>query len=282
MGPVLRYILPILILFGCEVKPESDQRVVATAFEESLYWTELRGVVPLEVPYEDSVALANSYINSWLRNQTILAKAKENLADSDIDIERKINDYRNSLLIYSYERRIVDQKLDTVVNDEELRLHYDSNRADFKLKEDVARLRWCMIPVSDMPKNERKLLGLMCDEDPEKKSEFEKILAENDIEITDYSDQWIRWNAVSIEVPLAERDKERTGERSCWMIESEDVRYFVHLLEHRSNATMAPFELVRDELKAIVLNKRKAELLESVRAKLFEEAQRNGNVRINE
>jgi hypothetical protein len=281
--PINRLILILTIgLIGCAAETDEGGRVIASAFDEKLYWTDLRSVVPLDATLEDSIAIANSFVNSWLRNQTILAKAKENLAETDLDIERKINDYRNSLLIYTYERRLVDQKLDTLVSEDELRVYYDSNNADFKLKEDVARLRWIRFNTNELPKSERRMIALMCNEDPEKKSEFERIIAENDAEVKDYTDQWVRWLDVSQEIPLVESDRERVGERACWVINKEDVRYFVHLLEHRANATSAPFELVRKEIRAIILNQRKALLLEDARVRLFEQARKTGQVKIHD
>ena len=57
-----------------------------------------------------------SYIDSWIKKQLLVAQAEMNLTEALKDVEGRINDYRNSLLIYAYQHELIKQNFDTVVS----------------------------------------------------------------------------------------------------------------------------------------------------------------------
>jgi hypothetical protein len=48
--------------------------------------------------------MANSFIQSWIKQQVVLHKAETNLDEEKKDVEKKLEEYRNSLITYIYER----------------------------------------------------------------------------------------------------------------------------------------------------------------------------------
>jgi len=282
----VKQLLIPLIFLSCVACHEQEERSagisVASAYEEKLYRSDLRGVIPVNSSHEDSVALAHSFINNWLTDKAVLANAKETLQEQELDIEEKIEDYRNSLLIYSFERKWVQQKLDTSLSRDSVQSYYEKNAGKFKLKEDVVKLRWFVLTSNDAKGKNKKLLKLLKSAEPVEQSELEKILAGLGTNLKDYDGAWVRWNRVEQELPLVESDLNRSESQRTWFVQQDDLMYFVQLKAQRARAAEAPVELVEDEIAAILLNQKKAQLLEQMRKDLFAEAQKNGYLTIDE
>ena len=96
----------LLSLAGCK-NDESASPLVAKVYGYELHMDDLAGLVGEGVSEEDSIAIVDNYVDQWVRQTVMLAKAEKNVKE---DFSRQMNEYRNSLLIYAYERQIVDQR----------------------------------------------------------------------------------------------------------------------------------------------------------------------------
>ena len=81
--------------------------------------------------------LVTNFINNWVKEELILQKAALNLSNIEEEIEREVEKYRRSKLIYLYEKELVRQKLDTVVTDVQINNYYETNKFNFELKDYV-------------------------------------------------------------------------------------------------------------------------------------------------
>ncbi|MCC6600852.1 MAG: hypothetical protein IT223_09290 [Crocinitomicaceae bacterium] len=105
----------IFVLSACN-KKRGEGYIVARVGTKELTWAQLKEVIPDNSSPGDSVQLAERYITDWVREQAVLIQAEENLAEEKKDFEGRIENYRKSLLIYTYEQEWVRQKLDTNVS----------------------------------------------------------------------------------------------------------------------------------------------------------------------
>lgn len=80
---------------------------------------------------EDSAEVAKNYIDNWIKRQLILQVAEKYLTAEQLDIERRVQDYKESLIIYSYENELIQQKLDTVVSQDEIEAYYQQYEENF-------------------------------------------------------------------------------------------------------------------------------------------------------
>jgi hypothetical protein len=88
--------------------------------DKYLYSSELKDVIPLNTTVKDSLILAKNYINNWVREKLILRQALLNLSEEQLDFEKQLDNYRNSLIIYQYKSLLVNQKLDTAIKPSEI------------------------------------------------------------------------------------------------------------------------------------------------------------------
>lgn len=260
------------VLGACGPEHDPADPAIAWAYGEKLYWSDLRQVIPVDAAPEDSAALAHGYIDNWLREHVLIEQAERNLPDADKDVEARLRDYRNSLIIYAYEGALVDQKLDTVIPEGEVERYYEENGKNFQLKDDIVRVRWFKVREADKKTRDRLDRWFRSDKD-EDLHDLEVWLAEHGIPINDSGDDWVTFHALQAQVPV------HTDNATDWLTRNEKVlveddpdTYFVHLLEHRLQESISPLPLVQQDIRSILLNQRKVRLIERMRDDLYKQA----------
>src|SRR5688572_28499591 len=99
------------LLAGCEfIKMKGEQTTeevkrypVARVNTAYLYKDELTGIISLGTSKEDSTVRIEAYVNSWIRKQLLIQEAARKIDINEAEVERKILDYRFSLIAYEYQ-----------------------------------------------------------------------------------------------------------------------------------------------------------------------------------
>ncbi|MEO8589510.1 MAG: hypothetical protein ABI432_09090 [Flavobacteriales bacterium] len=271
--------LAALVLIGCASGDDPNDPVVARAFDQQLHWSDLRQVVPVEVSPEDSAATAQAYITNWLHQQVELRQAEKNLAASQKEFENELKDYRNSLLLFAYEQALVRQKLDTVIGAQEVQDYYDQHRENFELKDNIVRVRWFKVTEEDrraLKRMEERFLSGNSDQ----MHEIELWLAQHGLGIIDRTDTWTNWTDLRNEIPLDEAPAQDQPNGQRFVVKQGPTAWFVDILERRSKGAGSPQDIVRQDIRSILINQRKLHLIERMREDLYREAQDARNIEV--
>jgi hypothetical protein len=272
--------LLFLAMNGCSAPEVPEDTVVAVAFDKPLHRGDLRQVIPIGTSAADSVAMAQAFIRNWLEKQVVLHKAEANLADADRDFEARLLDYRNSLLLFAYEQELVRQKLDTVISMEEMEACLEEHKDDLILRDGMVRARWFRLPRTD-ERTLKPLVAAFERASSEDRSMLERWLAERNIPITDRSGTWTAWGELYAELPPEHRDRQGLlSQDQRLVLRSEGQVMFLDIIEHRLPGEASPLSVVERDIRAIVLNKRKLQLLERMRQDLYREATERKDIRI--
>ena len=156
----------ILLLFitvtGCDlIKMKDEPKVeenkpnpVARVGDQFLYPSDLEGIATEGMTREDSTERTMRFVNNWVRKQLLIQEAATKIEFDEADIERKILDYRYSLMGYEYQSYYINQNLNKEVSDEEITQYYNENIDNFLLKQNIIRGRFVKLPVG-APKVEK-------------------------------------------------------------------------------------------------------------------------------
>lgn len=263
---------------GCGAVEEGPDRPIARAFDQVLSWDDLRQVIPPDASPTDSAAMAEQYIEMWLRQQAILHMAEQNQVAGTLDMESQLEDYRRSLVIFGYEQALVDQKLDTSVTAADVEAYFTDHQANFELKEDVLRIRWFKVNEPDK-RTLRRMSDRFLNGDVDDLHELELWLARNGVTIIDHSNSWYPASTVraDMELPTAQQgaDLTRPGKQ---VVTSDNGAWFIEVIEYRAQNSISPLDMVRSDIRAILLNQRKLQLIEDMRASVYAQAIENKDV----
>jgi hypothetical protein len=282
---MLRFLPPVLLviffLSSCDHLPwaKKDDDVLARVHNKYLYASEIRDMINTGTLPQDSITMVTNYINNWIREQLLLYQAEKSLAPHQKDFSKQLNDYRNSLVIYEYETSIVRQKLDTVVSMLEVQRYYDANRANFELKENIVKVNYVQIEndAEDLP----RLRRLWQTGDELSKTELEQYCIQNGLNFSMFDDLWIYFRDLLSEIPITTYNEENILQYNR-KIEVRDslYLYLVEFTDFKLKESIAPLSLVQNNIRKIIINRRKIELLQNLQNEIFDRALLNQSFEI--
>jgi hypothetical protein len=250
---------------------KKSERILARTYNEYLYESDLKGVIPPGLSQEDSANLARNFIDAWVRQKLLIRQAKNNLREEEMDFSRQLENYKNSLTIYEYEHELVNQKLDSVVNDEEIARYYDENQKNFLLKENIVQLQYVKVPLRSSKIQQIKSLLLSdASEDKTRLSEIaEKYSA--DYFLDDHN--WMLLNDVLMQIPIKTYDQEEFL-RTHQIVEVQDsvYDYIVRFRDYKIKDNVSPLSFEKGRIRNIILNKRKMDLISKMHQDVYDNA----------
>lgn len=281
---MLKHLLPllaVLLLSGCDLLPwaKSNEDVLAKVHGKYLYASEIQGLIKPGTPPQDSITIVSNYINSWVRQQLLLYQAGKNLTQSQKKFDKQLEDYRNSLIIYEYESNIIRQKLDTVVSMVEVQQYYDKNRANFELKENIVKVNY--VQIENDSKELTRLKKLWQAGDESSMAVLERYCIQNGLNYSLFNDSWVYFNNLLKEVPIVTYNQENFLQYNR-NIEARDSMY-LYLVEFRDfkiKESVTPLSMLEDNIRKIIVNRRKLELLQNLQHEIFENALMNNHFEI--
>ncbi|MEJ6735590.1 MAG: hypothetical protein QNK84_00945 [Flavobacteriales bacterium] len=278
----MKFLTITLFLFICScslVYKEAEEKVLARVEDKNLFISDIEGIVPVNASAADSSLIINNYIQKWVKDNLILKKAELNLKESQKDFQKQLEDYRSSLIVYSYEKELIKQRLDTLVLGHEIQDFYDNNNQNFELRNDIVKVIYLKInKKAPQLKKIRRLYKYKKDSDKDELKELAHQYAEK-FHLND--DQWILFDELKNEVPIFV--SEATGYlKNIKYIEVEDSLsiYFVHIENYKLKNDLSPLAFEAKNIKNIIINKRKLSLINKIRSELYEEAFINKNIEI--
>lgn len=270
---MMRRIFPLIafltLVQGCSLFVDKNtEQPVARAFEQYLYPSELGKVIPTGTSEEDSTLLAKRYIETWVKDQLMQHMAEGALTEEQMDFETQIEEYHRSLLIFTYRQKLLEQKMDTVITEEEVLAYYEENTKNFLLNQNVIKGTFIKIPLS--APNLEQLRRWSWNSREQDLIEIEKYCLTYAEKYSDFSDSWIYFSSIKMQLPMKISDPTRYLQ-SYRNIETSDslYRYLVHITDYLIEGEVAPVEMVTKEITNIILNKRKIEFIKELEHRVY-------------
>lgn len=255
------------------------EEVVARVGSERLYRSALEDVVPRGLSPEDSVAFVRQYINSWASEKIFLDVADKELSKSEKDVTKELEDYRMSLLKYRFEQRYINERLDTVITEHEIRSYYEANPERFILQDPIVKVRYMVIPASS--KSLKKITEKMSSNDVVDVLEAETLASSAAIRYVDHSEKWMDILPLALEARTDVTTLLGAMNKSFIRIPDSEGNLFVaYVTDMVRKGKPAPLEYCTDRIRDIILSSRKHDLVTSLEQDLLEDARSNGKFKI--
>lgn len=269
------YVLIVLVAVSCFVtacnKFGNKDAILAEVGDKQLTWKELMEIIPDNSTPEDSIQLAERYVENWLKEQVVLAKAEESLAEEKKDFETLIENYRKSLLIYTYEQEWIKQKLDTIVSEQEIVDYYDSNEKNFELKNYIVKVKFCAINMDN--KMLPSLKKLFYSVKPEDFVKWEQLCVDLNASYYFNEDKWLLWEDLVKQIPLQTMDIEAfLNKNKNFEFDKDNNIYLLTITDYQLSGSKSPLDFEREKIRDMIINRRKMELLDRMKEDLYNKA----------
>lgn len=248
------------------------RKPVARVNNTFLYLDELVGIASREISKEDSAARVTAYINSWIRKQLLINEAMKTININEAEVERKVLDYRYSLIGYEFQNYYVKQHLKDSVAEEEILKYYNEHLDNFILKQNIIQGTYIKVPKG-APRTNR-IKDLIFSQKDKDKNELKSYCLSFSSAYHFYDSSWMEFDKLVVNSPLAEIPNKIQFLKSYNYYETNDhdFLYFLKIEAYKISDNVSPVEFVKGDIKNIILNKRKVELARKLEEDVYDNA----------
>jgi hypothetical protein len=260
------------------VENEPARKPVARVGTSYLYQDELRGITPADA--SDSVARITAYVNSWVRKQLVINEAMKNIDINELEVERKVLDYRYSLIGYEYQNYYIRQNLNDSVSEKEIEAYYKTGLDNFILKQNIIQGTYIKVPKEAPRTNQIK--DLMFSRKAKDQTDLKSYCIGFSAAYHLGDSSWIEFDKLVVNSPLSEIPNKVHFLRSNNYYETSDpdFLYFLKIDAYKISDNVSPLEFVKQDIKNIILNKRKVELAKKLEDDVYENAAKRSDFEI--
>tara|TARA_B100000614_G_scaffold123230_1_gene110372 strand:- start:301 stop:1101 length:801 start_codon:yes stop_codon:yes gene_type:complete len=265
-------------LSSCSSFENNDKVIIARLGDSYLYEDQLTSIIKSKLSPVDSLTFIKQYINKWAQEELLLQKAVLNINQDQLEIDKRLESYRRSLLIHAYEQKLIEQSLDTLILEDQLESYYNQHTDDYILADKMTKV--IFVKTSIMAPKLDSLESWLFDKDTLLIDAIETYCHQYSKRFYYNPNEWLIWDDFKQVFP-GEFDVSTLSLTNNTMIlkDSLDV-YFIRLLNYKEQGEIAPLEYVKEEIKSILLNQRKIKTVELIKTKLFEDAKQSSRFEI--
>ncbi len=279
-------LLPIILLSGalllftaCSQQKESSlpDDVLVTVGDSALTRNDVVRQIPRGLTPEDSSEMFQRLVASWLQQMLLTDVASENVDDME-HIEKMVSEYRNTLIIESYRRKLRASHVKTV-NTDSLRAYYDRNSKDYILQRPVIKGLFIKVPSNaSRLRDIRRWMNLAT---PDAIDNLEKYALGESVKYSFFEDKWMDAGTIEQQIPYRFYDPDAfVSTNSFFETEYAGMTYMLHISDHIPSGQQMPFEvalpLIRETLEA-----RQSDAYEkALMHQLYENAAKEGKLKV--
>ncbi len=281
MNRVITAALMVTLLTGCLGNDGSESRIaVARAGESILYYDQIPSFVEEGMERSDSIAAVQNYINRWARRELLMRKAEDNLStEVKNEIDSLLTDSRTNLLIYEYQQKMILEKMDTLITEDEIRNYYATNESSFILTSNIVKARIIKLPAS-VPDPDR-IRALARADGQSENQELEKICYQYAEKYDDFGEEWISMSRLILEIPGEIGMQEEFLRRNTFYETSDQASiYLLTIRDYRLRSSVAPYEYVKADIKRTIWNNRRMEFLRALENGIYNEALKDNSFKM--
>lgn len=272
----MRYIIIATAFLICSCHFNSrriSEDPVARVHDKYLFPSDLAGLQVSGLTDKDSAMIVKNYIDRWIRTQLMVTQAEANLTEKEKDLQKQIENYRSSLLIYKYKQNLLKTKLDTVVTESEIQEYYESNPSNFLLADHIIKGLYLKLPRT--APNLWRVRSWYRSTDEDNIEKLEEYCYEHADVYEWYNEQWVYFEDLIQRIPVKITNREsflRYNNR----VDVRDTthQYFLSIRDFKLAGTTAPLSMVSNDIKSIILNKRKINFVQGLENEIYRDAQK--------
>ncbi len=268
----------LLIITSCQEQVEHGGKTpLVQVGNHFLYQEDVSQSLPYGISEADSMELVGEFVRKWIEEQVLYEKAEHNVRN-DERIERMVADYRRTLVMNSYERMLLQQKMSEELSEEDLQKYYNENKQLFMLEEPVIKGVFIKAPLTSPGLKDLK--RWYKDKSDESLEQLEKYAFRNAVLYECFYEHWIPVSELEgkVIVDLAELgdnfDKHRNIE-----VEDGEYCYLLHIEEYVLKGEEKPYDLARSEIIDLLANNRKVEFMNKVKKDLYNQSVEAGRIK---
>nr|WP_262903993.1 hypothetical protein [Polaribacter gangjinensis] len=259
--------------FDFRSKEEEEEEIVAMVNDQKLFKDDIKSILPENYTKNDSTLLVKSFINNWALKQLLLSKAEENSSlETTNEINKLVNEYRESLLINNYKEMLINQQLDTTIYSNEIEDFYNINKENFKLNEDLIKIKYLHFDHKVVNKNE--LIRLFRSE----RIDDLEALQKQQLSFKQFQFNTDIWTSVDKVATILPFSRDILLNKTKYLEKQDSIGlYLISINDVLVRNETAPLSYIKPQIKQMILHRRKIELIKDIEKIILQDATKNNN-----
>ena len=270
MSYKLFFLQVFLLFFSCSFITDDNSKNIARYGESFLSKEELQSLIQ-GVKTNDSIPMVNSIINNWAIEKILIERAELNLNETKLQkIQSLADDYKSNLLSEAYLEALVNSTINLEVDSIEILNLYENNKSLFDLNEDIFKLVYVELPLdfSDTYVVRSKIKRFKRDD--------QIFLDSISFRFKSFSlttEEWITQNSLTQKFPFLTNYNYRSLKNyNFFQFKDSLSLYLIKIKESVKKGDISPIDYVLPTLEYMSLNKRKKELMLSIKTDILKDA----------
>lgn len=249
----------------------ADEDIVAQFRDSILYLSDVDRQLPPDISTEDSLALRQTIIDSWIDGILIEDLAETQITDME-RIDRLTDAYRRSLIADSYKRQQRDKSILSVDQDS-ISAYYKGHRRELRLERPIVKGLYIKLPKSSGMIND--IREWMRDSGPESLDALENRGVREAVQYEYFADRWMDFDVLAGEIPYRFGDADMfVSQTTDFETEWNGMVYILHIGEYRRSGETMPEQyaspIIEERIKANMLANYEHNLIKALRVKAIE------------
>lgn len=263
--------------FACSDKGGDVKRTPVLEVEgKFLYQDEIDQIIPATASVIDSADIAERYIKKWVTDVLVYENAKRNINKLN-DIEKRVEEYRKSLIINEYEQALIKERLSGVVTEDEMKKFYETYKSQLISQENLIKGLLLIVP-KNAPQID-KVREWVRLSNTKSLENIEKYSLKNAISYDYFMNNWTSFGEILKKAPFRIEDS-GVFVRSTSFAETSDSTkmYLLRIVSSIPTGQTEPYDLAKKKISSILLNKKKSDFIIQFENDIYKDAKEEGSI----
>lgn len=262
---------------GCDEmskrKVKEGDILLASVEGRKMYYSDIEGMI-IASSSQDSLAQLSAYIEDWLSKNVILSEAEKAFPE-DLDIDKLVDDYRSSLLLHNYRQSLIQEDLDTIITQAQLEEYYNENKDQYLLAESICKAR-----IVKIPDNAKRIERFYRNWKKNDTTAINKYIEENATFDSAENDGWHTIEHYLSYLPKSRFTTKDFAKKRDIQKHDGSFEYFIKVDEFKDKDEIPPLSYVSDQMRKVIINQRKKDLLKKIEKKLYQNYMTSNKIKV--
>lgn len=270
-------LLLVLNSCGSGEKPLPSSDILLSIGDSVLSERDVVEKIPIGLETKDSLALFHKIVGKWVESMVLTDMAKSKLPEIE-EINRKVEDYRNRLIVAEYMRKMSAGK-QIQVNPDSVRAFYERHRSEMVAETPLVKGIYIKLPDNSASFEEiKKCVFSATDKDIDR---LEKNWIGEALQYDYFSSRWVAWDAIADQIPYRFYDPDaflastKNFKTSC-----NGSVYLLHVSEYLPSGSELPFDFASSRITSILTRSRIDSYEEALVRSLVKKAISDGRLKM--
>lgn len=231
--------------------------------------------IPVGIEKADSLELFRQIVDNWIETMVLKDMAQRKLPDLP-EIERKVEQYRNRLIVMEYLSKMKERH-PIKVDPDSVRIFYDNHKNEMISETPLVKGIFLQVP-EDIP-GIQDIRTCIYNGDDNSIDELETNYIADALQYEYFQNNWVDWSTLQDLIPYRFHSPGRFLETTSNFETSHNGSvYFLHISEYLPAGSQIPFEFASSRITAILEQSQMANYEKELKQSLINKAQKEGRL----